>query len=306
MSPEYPIYIVSKGRWETRLTAKALEKINVPYFIIVDESEYEEYAKVIGEMKILIQPRKYKEEYDMFWKDDSKITGPGAARNFAWDHSIEQGYKWHWVMDDNIEGFQRFNHNKKLHVNTGTIFKIMEDFVGRYENIAIAGPNYDYFVPASHTRRVFVANTRIYSCLLIRNDIPYRWRGRYNEDTDLCLRALKDGWCTIQFNAFLQLKVPTQIIPGGNTEQFYSKEGTYNKSKMLYDMHPDVTRIGWKYGRCHHYVDYRPFKNNKLKRKAGIEIPMGNNEYGMKLVNNNNKINRAGEIVKQAKTMREN
>jgi len=28
---------------------------------------------------------------------------------------------------------------------------------------------------------------------LIRNDIPYRWRAKYNEDTDLSLRVLKDG-----------------------------------------------------------------------------------------------------------------
>jgi len=46
---------------------------------------------------------------------------------------------------------------------------------------------------------------------LIRNDVPYRWRGRYNEDTDLSLRMLKDRWCTIQFNAFLQGKAATPL-----------------------------------------------------------------------------------------------
>ena len=106
-------------------------------------------------------------------------------------------------------------------------------------------------------------------------DRPYRWRGRYNEDTDLSLRVLKDGWCTLQFNAFLQGKEPTtndsKQQKGGNTEQFYSKEGTYNKSKMLYDMHPDVVRMVWKFGRCHHYVDYNVFKHN-LIRKKGLKI----------------------------------
>ena len=32
----YPIYIVSKGRWESRYTSKALEKMRVPYYIVVD------------------------------------------------------------------------------------------------------------------------------------------------------------------------------------------------------------------------------------------------------------------------------
>ena len=62
--------------------------------------------------------------------------------------------------------------------------------------------------------------------------------------------------------------------------------GTINKSQMLVDMHPDVAKIVWKYGRWHHYVDYAPFKKNKLRLKAGTELPKGVNNYGMKLVKN--------------------
>lgn len=283
MNPKFPIYIVSKGRSDTRLTVKTLEKLGVPYYIIVNKDEFQEYAKVIDKKNILIQPQKYFDNYDMFWKDKSKITGPGAARNFAWDHSIKNGHKWHWVMDDNINGFYRFNNNLKILVDSGTILKAMEDFTLRYENVAISGPNYDYFCVQTGKYPPFLANTRVYSCLLIRNDIPYRWRGRYNEDTDLCLRVLKDGWCTIQFNAFLQGKIPTQVIQGGNTEQFYSKEGTYKKTKMLYDMHPDLVRMVWKFNRCHHHVDYRQFRKNKLIRKKNLMLSDTPNNYGMRL-----------------------
>lgn len=284
MKTRFPIYIVSKGRWKSRLTARALEEMNVQYYIIIDKSELEQYSKVIDKKKILVQPQRYYDKYDMFWKDGIKTTGPGAARNFAWDHAIENGHTWHWVLDDNIAGFARLNRNKKLKVVDAAIFRAMEDFVLRYENVAIAGPNYRYFADASADVPAFITNTRIYSCLLIRNDIPYRWRGRYNEDTDLCLRVLKDGWCTIQFNAFLQNKISTQILKGGNTDQFYSKEGTYNKSKMLYDMHPDVVKMVWRYNRCHHYVDYRKFRKNLLKRKPNIRVQNRVNDYGMKLV----------------------
>ena len=112
MNPSFPIYIISKGRWKSRFTVKALEKLKVPYYIIVDEKEYEKYCNVIDKKKILIQPQKYYDEYDTFWKDDNKITGPGAARNFAWDHSMSNGFEYHWVMDDNIEQFQRLNRNR--------------------------------------------------------------------------------------------------------------------------------------------------------------------------------------------------
>jgi hypothetical protein len=285
MNPEYPIYIVSKGRWDTRLTSKALEKANIPYYIIVENQEYQDYANVIDPQKILILPVEYQDKYDTC--DDlgsTKSKGPGPARNFAWEHSINLGAKWHWVMDDNIKVFNRLNRNKMVQVTSGAIFKASEDFVNRYENVAIAGFNYDFFVQSKQQHPPYILNTRIYSCLLIRNDIPYRWRGRYNEDTDLSLRALKDKFCTIQFNTFLQEKAQTQTIKGGNTKEFYEKEGTLPKSKMLEDLHPDVAKVVWKFNRWHHHVDYRPFKKNRLIKKQGLVIPDVVNNYGMKLI----------------------
>ena len=288
MLPKFPIYIVSKGRYEhgTRLTARSLEEMKCPYYIIVNEAEEQKYINACDEEygTILVQPQKYFDEYDMFWEDDNKVTGPGAARNYAWDHSIEEGFSHHWVMDDNIGGFVRLNRNQKLKCTSPSIFKAMEDWVQRYSNIAMSGPNYRFFASQNAAMPPFSMNTRVYSCNLIRNDTPYRWRGRYNEDTDLSLRMIKDGWCTVQFYAFLQNKIGTQQIKGGNTEQFYDKEGTYKKSKMLLDMHPDVTKLVYKFGRAHHHVDYRPFAKNKLKFKEGINIPEGINEYNMKKI----------------------
>jgi len=287
MNPKFPIYIVSKGRWESRNTVKSLEFMKVPYHIIIEKEEYDNYASVIDGDKILILPQKYHDEYDTFWKDDDKRIGAGAGRNFAWDHSERNGNDFHWVLDDNIHEFFRLNRNVKTKVTSGTIFKIMEDFVLRYENIALTAPNYSFFCKKTDKLPPFILNTRIYSCILVRNDIPYRWRGRYNEDTDLSLRVLKDGWCTVQFNAFLQDKVTTQRMKGGNTEQFYKEDGTYLKSKMLVDMHPDVAKIVRKFNRYHHHVDYRPFKENKLIKKKDIQIPKGINNYGMKLISLN-------------------
>ena len=286
MNPQFPVYIVSYKRWDSRLTVKALEKLGVPYMVIVDEPDYENYVRAVGRDKLLILPQKYKDEYDTFWKDGDKTTGAGAARNFAWDHSIKNGFSHHWVMDDNIQYFERLNRNLISRVESGTVLKCMEDFVLRYDNIALAGPNYEKFVKSTDAVPPYVLNTRIYSCLLIRNDIPFRWRGRYNEDTDLSLRVLKEGWVTVQFNAFLQEKVTTQRMKGGNMEQFYDKEGTDKKSKMLVEMHPDCAKLTTKFNRTHHHVDYRPFKDNKLKRKTGVDIPEGINNYGMKLIAN--------------------
>jgi len=282
MNPRHPVYIVSKGRWQRCLTARALHKMGVPFKVVVEQQEFSAYAETVGPDRLLVLPQAYLDEYDTC--DDlgfEKSKGPGAARNFAWDHAVSEGASWHWVMDDNIEHFYRLNRNLKVRMGTGAGLAAAEDFVERYENLALAGLNYDKFCKATDAVPPYVLNTRIYSCLLIRNDTPYRWRCRYNEDTDLSLRALKDGWCTLQFNAFLAAKVTTQRVAGGNTEEFYAHEGTLPKSKMLADLHPDVSKVVWKFNRWHHHVDYRPFRANKLRRKEGLILPEGNNEYGM-------------------------
>jgi hypothetical protein len=186
-------------------------------------------------------------------------------------------------MDDNIASFNRLNRNLMVKVTSGTIFRAAEDFVDRYQNVVIAGFNYDFFAKAKEPLPAFVMNTRIYSCLLIQNSLPMRWRGRYNEDTDLSIRALKAGLCTIQFNAFLQEKATTQTMAGGNTDEFYSKEGTLPKSQMIERLHPDVAEVVWRFNRWHHHVDYSVFKHNALVKRYGVIVPEGINTYGMKL-----------------------
>ena len=52
---------------------------------------------------------------------------------------------------------------------------------------------------------------------------------------------------------------------------------------MQVRLHPDVSKLKWRFGRIHHYVDYSGFKKNKLIKKSGIIIPSGINNYGMKL-----------------------
>lgn len=286
MRPEHPIYIVSKGRWESRLTAKALDLMGVPYSVVIEEQEYAQYAAVIGKHRLVVLDKRYQREYDTFDDlGDTKSKGPGAARNFAWEHSKSKGHAWHWVMDDNIRDFRRFNRNERVTVADGTIIKCMEDFTKRYTNVVMAGPSYYMFAPNRKVIAPIAFNTRIYSCNFIRNDIPFRWRGRYNEDTDLSLQILKAGLCTVEFYAFLQLKSPTQTIAGGCHADFYASEGTLPKSAMLEKMHPDVARVIWKYGRWHHFVDYLPFKGNRPIRRAGLEVKAGADNYGMVLKN---------------------
>jgi hypothetical protein len=274
MNPKYPIYIISKGRWDTRKTSKSLERMNVPYRIVVEPSEYENYAAVIDPAKILTLPSNFSEQG----------SGSIPVRNWVWEHSIEEGHNKHWILDDNIEQFNRLNRNLQVKVSDGTIFKCAEDFVDRYSNIAMSGFQYDFFAKAKTVLPAFAINTRIYSCTLINNSIPYRWRGKYNEDTDLSIRALKDGWATVLFYAFIQQKSQTLKVKGGNDEIYAETDNRKEFAESLQKQHPDVVKVAWRFNRWQHVVNYKPFKNNKLQKVEGLETPEGINNYGMKRI----------------------
>jgi len=270
---KYPIYIPSKGRWDVAHTANRLSEMNCPFYLVVEETEASQYRS-LGIGTVLVLP----------FHDLGEGSIP--ARNWIWEHAKNNGHERHWIIDDNIIRFYRMNFNRRIPSQTAAIFRCMEDWTDRYENIAFSGLNNIAFAPDRNaTIAPFTLNTRIYSMTLINTSLPYRWRGRFNEDTDICLRALKDGWVTVQFNAFLGDKATTMKMKGGNTDNVYNT-GDYRRgfAESLKEQHPDVVEVVWKFDRWHHQVDYSHFKKNKLRLKDGITPIKATNEYGMRLI----------------------
>lgn len=268
-----PIFIPSRGRYANGLTWKVLSEIGVErYRVIVEPQEYKFYKKILHKDKIIVLDLEYKRKYEtldgIISNDENPNVGPGAARNYAWEIAKAENAKYHWCLDDNIRRFLVFNNNTKYAVKYDTL-AACERFIDNYENVTMAGMQYQYFVPEKRKQNPLVINTRIFSCNLIKTNSPFRWRGRYNEDTILSLDMLEAGYCTILFQTYLCDKITTQVMKGGNNETFYIKEGTVPKSKLLKDVYPDKTKLIVKFGRHHHYVHFAQYKRtNKLIRKV--------------------------------------
>lgn len=54
--PRYPVYVPSKGRYESGLTAKFLIRDEVPFYLVVEPQEADEYGKRYGYARLLILP----------------------------------------------------------------------------------------------------------------------------------------------------------------------------------------------------------------------------------------------------------
>jgi hypothetical protein len=292
----YPICIPSKGRADVQKTGKALDRMGVSYKFFVEDTEGDEYIKHLGADKVVVMP----------FHDLGQGSIP--ARNFIWEWAKERGFKRHWTVDDNITSFARMTNNRRLQVRGGGFFQAMEDYVDRFQNIVMAGPHQIGFVKDRSERMApYIMNTRVYSCILLDTSLPDRWRGRYNEDTDLSLRLLKQGYCTMLFHSLLMSKGATagvknaKPMKGGNTDNVYNGgDHRLAFAQSLKDQHPDCVEVTWKFNRWHHEVDYSAFKKNRPLLKSDVTPTKAVNNYGMELVKTKDKPDFSGISIDQS------
>ena len=283
--PKYPIYVLSKGRYERRLTADALNEMGCPFYLLIEECEEKLYKET----------EKYETNY-LVMPPELNNLGQGSitARNFAWQHSMENGHEKHWVLDDNMDGFYRFYHNKRIRCKSPICLRQCEIQTDYYDNVYLSGLQYKSFVPeVCQNKPNVILNTRIYSCILIRNDLDKdlkteRWRGKYNEDTDLSIRVLKSGGANMLFQNFLADKQTTKSCKGGNTDSIYKGDGIQKKLDSLIEQHPECVKATFKFGKNHHHVDYSAWAENPLNKDGTNTAWVGAgvkeiNEFGLYL-----------------------
>ena len=270
--PRYPVYVPSKGRFANCMTAKFLTADRVPFRLVVEEPEADEYARRYPAADLLVLP----------FRD----AGLLAARNWIADHAAESGADRHWQLDDNIWGVRRLWRGRRLKCHSGVGLRVCEDFTDRYENVAVSGLNYLMFVQDS-TERPYYTNVHVYSCSLIDHRLPFRWRLRYNDDTDLCLQVLAAGYCTVALNVFMAHKQRTMVSAGGNTDDLYRGDGRAVMARSLERRWPYVVQTRRRFSRPQHVIrdGWRGF-DTPLVRRSDIDwdaLPPVD-EYGLDLI----------------------
>lgn len=249
--PKYPIYIISKGRFDRTLTADNFDNCNLNYLIAVEPQEYEQYCKKLSEKRVLKLPF------------SNLGLGSFPARNYCWEHSKANGYKYHWLFDDNIRNFDKWINGKRteyIKIQDALIF--VENFTIK-NNIDINGFEEPNFV-VKPPKQPFKLNCHVYSALLIKNSLPYRWRLKYNEDVDLCLQVLHNGGTTASCVYYMADKMSTaDKQKGGNQTELYQgnkAEKNLLKAKMLEAVWPQYAKTVIRFNRHHHLVDWKVFQ----------------------------------------------
>ena len=256
----YPVYIVSKGRWENPITAKCFLQDGVDFKIVVEPQEYDNYCEAVGKKNVLKLPF------------SNLGLGSYPARNFCMQHREKKKHNRHWIFDDNIDRFRRVTQGTRIPCNAKLAIEAIEHFTDRYENEIISGFDYCSFVVPGTTDNIpFRLNVHVYSALLIKNNTHYKWRLKYNEDVDLCLQVMADQKCTLSFKAFCADKRSTTAkMKGGNQTDLY-KNNSYEKkilkTRSLEEVWPQYVKTKIRYNRPHHYVNWNQFGHPLIRRK---------------------------------------
>jgi hypothetical protein len=256
MENKYPVYIISKGRAYNPLTAKNLEKANINYLIAVEPQEEQEYIKALGKHRILILPF------------SNLGLGSYPAINYCWEHAKQNGHYAHWLFDDNIQSWKKWINGKRRKIENIKDALIFVENHFNINDIDISGfeePNFIVKPP----KRPFKLNCHVYSAMLIKNNIPYRWRLKYNEDVDLCLQVLHNKGKTSSCCYYLADKIATTSkMKGGNQTELYKGNDPKKKllkAKMLEAVWPQYAKTVIRFNRYHHFVDWKVFQKGIYK-----------------------------------------
>lgn len=270
LPPRYPIYIPTRGRaaWERARTIRCMLREEIPFMAVVEEPELPEYRKLVPEEFLLVLP----------FKDRGSVV---PARNFIMEHAARSDVDRHWQLDDNIDRAYRLYKGKRYPCSTAAALRVCEDLTDRYERVAVSGLNYDMFVTRD-TNTPFRVNCHVYSCSLINNAVPFRFRGMRNEDTDFCLQALAASWYTILINVFSIKKWRTMKIEGGNTDALYGGDGRLEMARELEQRWPGVVTVDRRWGHAQHVVNWRRFFRPLIRREdVDLSALPPTDEYGL-------------------------
>lgn len=248
---EFPVYIISKGRAYNPMTANNFEKAGIDYLIAVEPQEAKDYEEKLGKHRILVLPF------------SNLGLGSYPARNYCWEHAKRTGAKYHWLFDDNILFWMKWINGKRRKIDDIKSALLFVQHNTTQHNTDISGfeePNFIVKVP----KKPFKQNCHVYSAMLIKNDLPYRWRLKYNEDIDLCLQVLHNGGTTTSCVYYMANKVSTAAkMKGGNQDELYKgndKKKTLLKAKMIEAQWPQYAKTVIRFNRIHHLIDWKVFK----------------------------------------------
>lgn len=199
MTPEYPIFIPSKGRSSGPAKASTPDFLGASgliYTLVVEAEEAGDYADAFPAARILSLP-----------ESDQGIR---FARQWILDYARAADIGRYWQIDDDLTGFREIDEKdgRLLAVDAAYALARVERETDFGTKVALAGPDYAAF--ARMKLAALTWNTWAAGCVLTSTDtgIDYDERFTVREDIDFAVAHLVAGWETLLVSSIAQVQKP--------------------------------------------------------------------------------------------------
>ena len=261
---QYPISILSFGRYNQNKTSKYLLKCKIKHYIFVEECEYDLYMnnyynKLNEEDKYLVNIINTHKDFHLL------NLGGSPVRNFILDYWLKEGYDRVWMLDDNINCYNRLNKGIKNKIYSHLIFSSIENYINVYDDVGVCSHNLNCDVKSGNSRSVLVINGKHYSSLLLLTNKQFRFKHKYNEDVLISIDYVNSGKINFCFNHILFDKNTSGKDSGGNTNTIY-KNGSQEGYRLKYEYLYDELKKMYNYGLLKIKGDFDKFIINKPKK----------------------------------------
>lgn len=239
----FPVFIPTRGRWDTIAVTKPLDAARINYTLVVEPQEEDAYRRRFPEAEMLVLAE--------------SARGPWFARQSILDYCRDNGLAWCWMLDDNIKGFLC----GLKPVSARAAMSYAESFVGQYANLAIVSLDYQQY--AFRQTKPYSVNRRA-ACSMLISTAPgadYRADAEIKEDLDFQLQRLAAGMSTVLVHRFAMDKPAMGRGGKGGCHEYY-KEGRQNlATRFIVGVWPGVTNAIAKGTGTDVKVDWRRFPN---------------------------------------------
>ena len=224
----HPVYIPSKGRAHKCATAALLQQEGLPFYLVVEPQELEEYGRAFPDASFLAL--------------DRSDAGIWYARQRIMDHARAAGHAFHWQLDDDLRRFNEWNRP----ATALAALSFAGTFPERFQRIGMVSFALSQFAFAA--KQEFRPYGRAFNAVLINtqtgHNYPDSWEYGAKEDAWLQVHMLRAGWATPIITRYsMEMKTPDGAGSGGCQDNLYALNRHVATAHNMHRLWPDFTLI---------------------------------------------------------------
>lgn len=245
----WPVYVPSKGRPDPS-TCKLLQESKLEYRLVIEPQEFHAYYFP----KITQHP--------FIHELPENSQGIAFVRNWIKAHAERVGFRWYWMLDDDLKATYLVRNGKTIKTPIGEVLLEAQKIFTRSSLVAQGALEYQQFAWSAKKDHA-VGYCDVAVCINVDKTckISYRKEMELKEDRDFTLQVLASGMLTMRAT-HCAFAAPKNGSNKGGLKAEYDKKGREaTASQRMVDAWPGICTLNKKSdGRPDVKINWKAFR----------------------------------------------